>query len=637
MMGKYEEEMLTGDLYRQVQFAPTGNKQGNTHTAKDFVQKAKVLSSKVPDPEAWLFGSKAKPAPVPEVIIPAVETAEALPRVIAVNFDEQQHELGLRRDDSSELNSSADSMDLRRSFQDVLNQHRSPAPMAVNLKKDCSFESVSVGAEEEEEEDEKVDKEDKGEEVREDRFVRVTSANPFPPPTSTSPILRKSKSSVNKVPVPGPIPVPTSSDEILQHLLLERRRSNSLATENESLRIVIENLKKQDEGDHLLEGGDSQNAAAGQTQTLIMENLRQANSVLQDKVKELAIMNNSFQDRLQEKERQMEQLGRQHAVTTDQLSGLSMQLEKLGEVNREGLLRENVLENLVTNLQVKLGSTKAELETGNEARREAGAKFDVEREEMNDKIQALTVQLGDVTKAKKLETAKLRREKAQLNGASASLESELAELKGRDERLVELESKFRTVTEENRALRETALRGEVEARRAVVEKEAELEALRAEHKSLSKKHQLVENSVKELKKELHRSKVQLDGVQEQSAGVQVNLKRFYEAEIRGLREELESLGVHVGGSGGGGAVRSSFQGELLGGDGFSDSEGSGGEEEDEEDEETNKNDTSGADEGGGEGEGEGKEKKGLFGFFRRESESQKRERRLSNALDMIPG
>jgi len=115
------------------------------------------------------------------------------------------------------------------------------------------------------------------------------------------------------------------------------------------------------------------------------------------------------------------------------------------------------------------------------------------------------------------------------------------------EKLVGVDKKVEELKKENRILRHDAERERADALEKVGVREAELEALRTTHKGVSRKYQMMENSVKELKKELHRSKTQLEGVQEQSASVQVNLKRFYEAEILGLREELESLGVHVGG------------------------------------------------------------------------------------------
>ena len=424
-------------------------------------------SQLVESAEAWLFGKPAK-GTVPENVAAAPlagsETVVApLPKMIAVppplnsqnkppipppklsepsSFDRplspRLHHSDSNQSNDSELNSSVDSVDLRRSFQDVFNEHRSPNPNIV-LQKDNSFESVDVDNDENNEEEDNYeeggeDQEDKVEKAPDSR--NVVPAPPFPPPKAASPIFRRRSSSIASAaanvqfsslppaentektqPKKEAVlqrhhsdPSFDTSDETLKHLLLERRRSNSLAQENESLRIVLENLKKgagnsDEDGDE----GSSGDDVKGPAQTLIMANLRQSNSVLQEKVKELAMINSSFQDRLAEKDKGMEELSKHHIITTDQLAMLSVRIDELKGDVKEYQVRENALENLVTGLQVKLSSTKAQLEEARDGRRDAGEKFMAKKEGMQEEIEGLKVQLGEVTKAKKMDTAKVRR------------------------------------------------------------------------------------------------------------------------------------------------------------------------------------------------------------------------------------
>ena len=136
--------------------------------------------------------------------------------------------------------------------------------------------------------------------------------------------------------------------------------------------------------------------------------------------------------------------------------------------------------------------------------------------------------------------------------------------------------------------------------------------------------------IKELKKELGRSKTQLEGVQQQAAGVQIRTKEYYEGEIRGLREELESLGVHVRNAPSSPkAIASDADDEDMGA--FSDTESLGGEE-------NNSDEDNGGEGGDAENNSRTRTSSGGWGNFfgGKHKDKKERERRVSDALEALP-
>ena len=158
--------------------------------------------------------------------------------------------------------------------------------------------------------------------------------------------------------------------------------------------------------------------------------------------------------------------------------------------------------------------------------------------------------------------------------------------------------------------------------------EADNERLRTSLVSEEKKSAKIAVTVRELKKELTRSKAQLEGVQDQVASSQLRIHDYYQTEIKSLREELESLGVHVKPATA--APRAlprnedEEDDELNDVGAFSDTESAGGEEND-------------PDPDGLDDEGTGRGRGTSWGRIFRGNEKEKRERRLSDALDMLPG
>ena len=171
--------------------------------------------------------------------------------------------------------------------------------------------------------------------------------------------------------------------------------------------------------------------------------------------------------------------------------------------------------------------------------------------------------------------------------------------------------------------------------------QGEIEMLKSTGSKGDMKIKALEINVKELRKELQRSKAQLEGVVDQSAKVQINIKRYYEGEIRDLREELESLGVHVQEK-----IRrtatTSPENVAKEGDNYINKGGSQQNENDDAEEEIFERHacTSPLNVSAEDSPVKSEEPKGIFKTFfnlGRETEREKREKRLSDALGLIPG
>lgn len=234
-------------------------------------------------------------------------------------------------------------------------------------------------------------------------------------------------------------------------------------------------------------------------------------------------------------------------------------------------------------------------------------------------------------KQRKIEAAKQRKEIAQQKNIVARLEIEIREIKEEKEGRGEEEKAFREENSRLKVLMEKSKEKERLDAVKVLNVEKSLTAAVARADNLTSTLQIsntkaskLNGIIKELKKELGRSKLQLEGVQQQAATVQIRTKEYYELEIKGLREELESLGVHVRNAPSSPKVIACAEDEEDLGT-FSDEESLGGEEDSEE-------------EGGGEGEKRERTGSGGWGGFfgSKQKEKKERERRVSDALEGIP-
>ncbi|GMI10442.1 hypothetical protein TrLO_g8335 [Triparma laevis f. longispina] len=302
-------------------------------------------------------------------------------------------------------------------------------------------------------------------------------------PPSASPILKKQRSEPNITsrphsksvefnlppelgPDPTPPPPPTTSTSTVfnssveatiksHQLTLERRRANSLLSENESLRLLIQSLKI-----NTTSGGEETEGSA----ILVIENLRQSNRILQEKVESLALDHENIKTEKDEKIKlrdiQLNELAGVHAEATDRMSGLADRIHELSLDVKEGssnlLLKENEIKGLkngVEELGVELGNYKLKYEAMLAQKNESEKRIIIMKEEEKRN-----------NKQRKIEAAKQRKEIAQQKNIVARLEIEIREIK---------EEK------EGRGEEEKALREENSRLKVLMEKSKEKERLDA--------------------------------------------------------------------------------------------------------------------------------------------------------------
>jgi len=253
-------------------------------------------------------------------------------------------------------------------------------------------------------------------------------------------------------------------------------------------------------------------------------------------------------------------------------------------------------------------------------------------------------------KAAKVEAAKLRKEKASQRSIAATLQKDHDEsariskhlreenggLVGRNVRLKEEKERAEgEVTALRRAVAEEKVaRKAVEAamRRELEECKGELQRTRLAEKVAATK-------LKDVRKELGRSKTQLEGVQEQSGRVQINMKEYYSGEIMRLSEELESLGVQNVESGLNGKKGEGVGNDMEDDELSSEEEAAGEEEAAAEEEEERDSGGEGGENVESVGGGAGERRGSFFDrlFVNNETKvKEARERRLSSALDLVP-
>ncbi|GMH85217.1 hypothetical protein TrVE_jg13610 [Triparma verrucosa] len=542
---------------------------------------------------------------------------------------------------SDELNGSVDSVDLRRSFQETMDDFRRdqdassddesaaappPSPKKKqNYNPECT-ESEQPSVEEGPAASPILKKQ------RSEPNINMTRPHSKSVEFNIPPEVGPESTTVVAASPPRATPSTVFNSEVeatikSQQLLLERRRANSLASENESLRLLIQSLK--------LRRGEEGEAGENATPStiLVIENLRQSNQLLQSKVEELANSNESLKAEKESKTQQLNELAGHHAAATDRMSGLADRIHELGlDVSEaEGKLKEK--EALVETLKSSIEELGTEL--GNWKLKHAAVLADKTKAE--EAMNAIKEEEKKNNKQRKIEAAKQRKELAQQKNVCASLEIELKELKK------EMEGKGeedKTLREENERLK-SLLEKSKEKERSDAEKELisakELSSANSKAENLTSTLQIEKTKanklngiIKELKKELGRSKTQLEGVQQQAAGVQIRTKEYYEGEIRGLREELESLGVHVRNAPSSPkAIASDADDEDMGA--FSDTESLGGEE-------NNSDEDNGGEGGDAENNSRTRTSSGGWGNFfgGKHKDKKERERRVSDALEALP-
>ena len=220
-----------------------------------------------------------------------------------------------------------------------------------------------------------------------------------------------------------------------QQLTLERRRANSLSSENESLRLLIHSLKQRHEGvaDGSSEIGPS---VVSNSTILVIENLRQSNRLLQSKVEELAQSNSTLEDQIRVKSEQLSEISVHHAEVTDQLSSLAQSLHeksldvKHAEEREAGLhLQVASLKMSIEELGTELGTWKLKYSDAEHEKLRASASLQKEIDVLKDALEEKAAQQAEREKQLKIEGAKQRKEKAQLRNLCASLELQLDEVK----------------------------------------------------------------------------------------------------------------------------------------------------------------------------------------------------------------
>ena len=371
---------------------------------------------------------------------------------------------------SDELNGSVDSIDLRRSFQESMDDFRSPLPANHdNLTNNDDDHDPGDGGENDDRGHPSMPLFTAPNPECTSPLARSPPTLPSPPPAAASPILKKQKSeplkqhaksvefrvpeassepeqtqSAQLTPLDARKPPPTTSSVFNasveatlkeQQLTLERRRANSLASENESLRLLIHSLKQkhEDVGDESSGIGSS---VVSNSTILVIENLRQSNSLLQSKVEELAQSNSTLEGQSREKSKQLSELSVHHAEVTDQLSSLAQSLHeksldvKHTEEREEGLrLHVAALKKSIEELGTELGTWKLKYTDAEHDKLHASASLQKEIDVLKGALEEKAAQQAEKEKQLKIEGAKQRKEKAQQRNLCASLQLQLREMK----------------------------------------------------------------------------------------------------------------------------------------------------------------------------------------------------------------